>query len=505
MLTPTVIVVCGIALFLFMTLTFIFRLYIHVKPNQLGIFYGRKYKMEDKDGNRVERGFKSLKGGGKFRVPLVEKYTTFDITARQLDVKVDTVPNRDGVLINLAGVATIKPDVDEETQVDLFVERFLDMKEEEIESMLLETLKGAMRELSGTMSIEGMIKDREKLNQAVLETASDLLTKIGWKIDSFPIQDIADEGGYIEALGKKKTAEVKAEADIGSALALADARKRTTSAEREAEIVAQDNERKSAEAIKNTNVKKAEYGVETEKARAKQEIAFKIENATQEQDLVQNEQKVLEQQSKSEIDVNKQRALAAKELQNAEIVVPADAEALRKKVEAEGVKNAAVLEAEGKKEALIREGDGEAKKIEMIGKAQATAIEAKLLAEAKGIEEKSKAYEKLNEAGKLLMIVNVLSERGPDIVKSLAPVMNAVAAPLGNIEKLVVYDSPGGSGDVQSSLDRLMASVPRALFSFKQQAEAAGIDFDQLLAKLGITQEDSQKKAGSDKSDKKTK
>jgi len=482
-------VAIGIVIFIFSLFFTLKTLYIQIPPNQVGIFYGRKYKSII-DGKPVTRGFRAMKGGGKLRIPFFEKYKSIDIRERQLEVEVSEVPNVDGVLINLTGVASLKPDVDDEERVGMFIERFMDMDYDEQKSQLLETLKGAMRELAGSMTVEEMIKDREKLNQGVLNTAFDLLTKVGWKIDHFPIQEITagQNNEYIVALGQKKTAEVQRDADIARARAESHARKETTTADKEAEQVAQMNEKEKAEAIKETDVKKAHYKVETETAQAKAEIARQIETAKQSQNLTVAEQKVEEEKQKALIAVNKQMAAASKEQKEAEVVVPAKADADRQAAEADGEKRANIAKAEGVKQARELEGKGEASKIEAIGIAEAEAIKAKLLAEAEGIEKRADAYKRLTDAGQILMIVDQISERAPEIVKSFAPIFSAVAAPLSNIEKVTVYDAPGG--DNKSALTRFAEITPNIVFSMLKQASATGIDFSELFKKLGITSED---------------
>jgi flotillin len=498
MVSTSLIVASGVVVFILALAITLKSLYIQIPPNTVGIFYGRSYKVMIGD-KIITRGFRGIKGGGKLRIPFFEKFKKVDIRERQLEVEVAEVPNLDGVLINLTGVASIKPDVDDEEKIGMFVERFLEMPYEEQKTQILETLKGAMRELAGSMTVEEMIKDREKLNQGVLDTAADLLAKVGWKIDHFPIQEITagDDNQYIIALGQKKTAEVKRDADIARAKAESQAKKETTTADKEAEQVAQMNEKEKAEAIKDTEVKKATYKVETETEDAKAEIAKQIETAKQSQNLTVEEQKVEEAKQKAMILVNKQKADAERELKNAEIVVPAQAKADEQAAEADGDKRAAIARAEGVKQARELEGKGEGSKIEAIGRAEAEAIKAKLLAEAEGIEKRAEAYKKLTDAGQILMIVDQLSDRAPDIVESFAPIFSAVASPLSNIEKVTVYDAPGG--DNKSGLTRFAEITPSIVFSILQQASAAGIDFSELFKKLGITAESLGVKPGESK------
>ena len=103
------------------------------------------------------------------------------------------------------------------------------------------------------------------------------------------------------------------------------------------------------------------------------------------------------------------------------------AEAEMEKLRKEGGGRAAAVEAEGRAEAA---------KIEAIGLAQAKAIEAQGVAEATAILRKAEAWKQFNDAARLQTIL----EKLPAIIQASTGVFGAVAAPLGNIDKLVVLD-----------------------------------------------------------------
>ena len=58
------------------------------------------------------------------------------------------------------------------------------------------TLRGVV----GTLTVDELIKDRDKFRQQVLGEAGDDLTRLGMQIDVFNPQSITDEQGYINAL-----------------------------------------------------------------------------------------------------------------------------------------------------------------------------------------------------------------------------------------------------------------------------------------------------------------
>jgi hypothetical protein len=90
--------------------------------------------------------------------------------------------------------------------------------------------------------------------------------------------------------------------------------------------------------------------------------------------------------------------------------------------------------------------------------------------------------------GLLLLLVSAFGghdtlvlERLPEVIRAFAPV--AVAAPLGNIDKVVLVDT--GSAE-QPTLARYASTVPATLFQTVQAAQALGLDLSGLLGRLGV-------------------
>jgi uncharacterized membrane protein YqiK len=130
-----------------------------------------------------------------------------------------------------------------------------------------------------------------------------------------------------------------------------------------------------------------------------------------------------------------------------------------------------------------RKDGAEAAKVEAIGLAQAKAIEAQGLAEATAILRKAEAWKQFNEAAKLQKIL----EKLPAILQSSSGVFAAVAAPMGNIDKLVVIDQGAASaGGGSPSLERIAKTSPAVVFSLLQQLEALGLSLPAVLQQLGV-------------------
>jgi flotillin len=490
--------------------------YVRVPPNRAAFFYGarsgkrkiQEVKQAGAPGAPVVRvmppGTVVVTGGGRLRKPIIEAVEFLDLSIITLpQIQVKNMPNMDGVLVTVEAVANLRFKDDAESLLAAG-SRFLGMKHEDVMVTARETLEANLRGVVGTLTVDELIKDREAFRQQVLKEAGEDLSRLGMQIDVFNPQSITDEQGYIEALGKKRTAEVKRDAAIGEAEALAEAKKKSTDAERDAEIVAQANERLKAEAKKNADVAKQQYNAEVARETAVTEQAGPLSSALQRQKVIVAEVGVEEKRSQAQIAVEEQNILREQKAQEAEVVVPAKAKADSEVRMAEGYRQAEIAKADGDKYAIIAradaekhkreaEGTGEAKATEARGVAQATVIREQGLAQAKVILEQglsraealikiADAYSNFNDKALILELVKAI----PPAIESLGTVFGAIAAPLGNIDKLVVVDS-GGSGDgAQSALNRFAKTGPVILFQLLEQAKAAGIDITGLLKKTGI-------------------
>jgi flotillin len=371
--------------------------------------------------------------------------------------------------------------------------RFLGKKHEEIKKTAQETLESNLRGVIGTLTVEDLIKDRDKFRQAVLSEAGEDLARLGMQIDVFNPQSIDDEQGYIQALGRKRTAEVVRDADIGEAEAMAEARKKSTDARRQAEIVAQDNEKQEQEAVKNKNVAVQQYNAEVAKETAVADQAGPLSTASERKKVVKAETEVDEERVKAEILVEQQRILKEQKAQEAAIVVPAKAAADATIRQAEGYKQAEISKADGDKSAIMARADASSHKMKVEGQGEADAVRAKGLAEAEVIlktgvakaEALRKAAEAYREFGDAALTLEMM-KAAPPVVEAFAPVFSAITAHLGNIDHLNVYDAGGNGEGKDGALARLAGQAPNILLDLAQQLQARGIDIRTLAQSAGI-------------------
>jgi flotillin len=478
------------------------RNYIKVSPNAVAVLSGRKRKLPD--GRSV--GYRMVRGGAALRIPLLEKVEYLHLNVMTIPLEIKRAYTLKGVPVSVKAVANVKIRGDD-TSLQASAERFLGMTHDQVQRVIFQTLEGHLRSILGTLTVEEVNSDRQSFAQKLTTEAATDLEKMGIGVDVLTIQEISDEEEYLNALGKRRTAEVKRDATIGEAEAHRDAKIKSSQALQEGEKAKFQAEADIAQAQRDYAIRQAGYQaeIETQKARAAQ--AGPLSEATARQAVVAEEVKIERTRTQELISVQEQEVLRKQKELEATVIKPAEADRLAAVVRAEAAKQSAILEAEGRRSALIAlaeaeqeklrkegvgraaaveaEGRAEAAKIEAIGLAQAKAIEAQGFAEAAAILRKAEAWKEFNDAARLQTIL----EKLPAIIESSTGVFSAVASPLGNIDKLVVIDQGNGSSDGGSgSLGRIAKTSPAIVFNLLQQLEALGLNMPAVLQQLGINQ-----------------
>jgi uncharacterized membrane protein YqiK len=314
------------------------------------------------------------------------------------------------ISVSVRGVILYKVG-DAKVAIKAAARRFLTMSEDDLNERIKDLVTGQVRALVGGTSIPELINNRQVLMEKVRESTYEDMAKLGLQIDSLTIQDISDSNGYIDDLGKPQAEEVRKQA----AIAEADARQESERASQEAQL-------KIAEAQRDTEVKRAEYKAEEDKALEISKQAGPLAKAEAQKDVVAKETEVAELQA----------SMREKQL-NAEVRKTADAEAYRINTLAEASKAQQVLAAEAEAEATKLRGQADAEATKLRGKAQAEAEQALQEAQAAGIKAKGEALEKNGDA----FNQQLMTEQMPAIA-------SAVSEPFGKINDLTIFDGPEG-------------------------------------------------------------
>ena len=191
-----------------------------VAPDKVAIITGRKKRVVQ---GEKTTNYRIVRGGTVFVNPVTEVVQYLPLNLVTLPIEVKEAYNKDGVPVDVECVANIKIK-GEDKAIQNAVERFLDSPKN-IHDTVKQTLEGHLRSIVGTMTIEDLNSNRKAFASAVTVDAVAELEQMGIGVDSIVIKKISDGSGYLAALGRKRTAEVKRDADIGEAEAKAEAKK----------------------------------------------------------------------------------------------------------------------------------------------------------------------------------------------------------------------------------------------------------------------------------------
>lgn len=465
---------------LFAAMALFARNYIKVPPSTVAIFYGRKHSLVDERGAKSTVGFRIVKGGAALRVPVLEQVAYLSLNIISIPLRIQRAYTKEGVAVTVEAVANVKIASDD-VSLRGASERFLGMTSEQVKSVIFQTLEGHLRAILGTLTVEEINADRQAFAQKMTDEAAVDLKKMGVNIDILTIQQISDEQGYLDALGKRRTAEVKRDAIIGEALAQRDAMIRSAEADQEGKTKRYEADVTIAASLRDKESKQAEFDAAVQAKQAEAEQAGPLATAIARQRVTEQETKIDQVRKAQEVLVQEQEAARREQELQGTVVKPAEAERQAAILRAEGEKQSTVIKAEATQKELEYEGAGEAAKIERIGRAEAAKILAigeaeaevikkKLLAEAEGMVRKAEAYKQYNDAAVLNMIV----EKMPELAQ-------AFATQLAGIDKINIIEmgnGAGGSGGVGKMMSTVGGGMTAMLAMLKDQF---GVDLARLM------------------------
>ena len=442
---------------------------------------------------------KVVTGGGVFLIPLLQRMDVITLETLSLDVNIQNVKTSLGVPINADGYVILKVKADE-TNILTAMQMFYCNDENRTKNKIVEQVQslceGKLREIVSTMTVEEIYDDREKFSASVTEIASKALSEIGLELKSFTINDITDNDDYIVSLGRAQIAKVKAEASIAEAEANKTQQIQTAEARKLGEQARLAAETAIAESEKDKELKLQAFRKEQETKRAESDAAYQIQENITSKDVTSTEMdaSVLREQRAKEVTEAQIQVQIAAEQKNIElaqkraerkaaelqetVVKPAEAAQRETELRAEAAKIQAIKEAQAEAEAkkldaeaeaamISQRGQAEAEAIAARGQAEAEAIRAKGLAEAEALEKKAEALAKMNEAGKLQMVM--------DILPAFA---QAIAEPMSKIGNVTVI----GGGESGSGVDAMTRSAVSSLKAVTEAVkDTVGFDLTKVM------------------------
>jgi flotillin len=276
-------------------------------------------------GGRIGLGgapFRVITGHGAFVAPMFRKVRYLSLAMCESEVAEQCV-TKQGITLNVRAVIAFKVGNDMESIVNAG-QRFLS-DQDQMATLTGRIFAGHLRSIIGSMTVEEIVTERQKLATEVLDGSKVEMARIGLSVDSLQIQSIDDmNSGYIDAMAAPHTAAIQRAAQVAQAQA--------NQAAAEAQ---QESQRKQAEYQRQTMVVQAQYKAEVDKAQAEAAQAGPLAQA-------QAQLNVLEAQTDL---ANKQSELRQRQLVS-EVIKPAEAEAEKVRVLAQADAARTKLQAE---------------------------------------------------------------------------------------------------------------------------------------------------------------
>jgi flotillin len=256
-------------------------------------------------GRRSRSGapFRVLIGHGAFVNPFLRRVGILTLAMCEAEVQ-ETCVTGQGISVNVRAVIAFKVGNDDESIVNAG-QRFLS-DQNQMSVLTGRIFAGHLRSIVGSMTVEEIVTERQKLATEVLDGSKAEMAKIGLIVDSLQIQSIDDMGtGYIDAMAAPHVSAIQRQAKIAQAEA--------DQASAEAQ---QASQRKQAEYGRQTAVVQAEYKAQVDKAQAEASQAGPLAQAQAQQEVLAMQTTLATRNA----ELRKQQLVA-------EVVRPAEAEA----------------------------------------------------------------------------------------------------------------------------------------------------------------------------------
>ena len=270
-------------------------------PDEAMLISGGKFGMKGAP-------FRVVIGHGAFATPIFRKVRYLTLSMQEAEVAEQCV-TKQGIALNVRSVIAFKVGNDEESIVNAG-QRFLS-DQDQMSILTGRIFAGHLRSIIGSMTVEELVTERQKLATEVLDGSKGEMARIGLIVDSLQIQSIDDMGaGYIAAMAAPNNAAIQRQAKIAQA-----------QADQAAAMAQQDSARQQAAYTRQTSVVQAQYKAEVDKAQAEAAQAGPLAAA-------QAQRAVMEAQA----ELAKRNAELREQQLVAEVVRPAEAEAERVRI-----------------------------------------------------------------------------------------------------------------------------------------------------------------------------
>jgi flotillin len=394
-------------------------LFWHVPaPNEALLISGSRRKAEDTQ-------FRIVTGHGCFVMPIKQKARFLSLSLQEAEIAEDCITTQ-GIRLHIRAIAAFKIG-DDSVSIANAARRFLS-EQNNMEELVGRIFAGHLRSIIGSLTVEEIIRERDRLSQEVKEGSHGEMEKLGIVVDSLQIQEIEDASGYINNIAAPFAAAVASQARIASA----HADQAATQQEQSAAAL-------KAEYQRNTEIKMAGFSAEVEQAKAAAAQSGPLAQAKATQDVIaqqttlaEREAELTDKRLESEVrrpadaeayktrtlaDANRDKVKAETEAEafKQRTIAEANRDTVNFQTEAEANRQRRIAEAGADAEKIRAEADAQAKKHEADGDAYAERTVAE--AQAKAINMRADA---LSEGNQALIAANKLIEILPSLVQAAA-------------------------------------------------------------------------------------
>ncbi|MCL2664978.1 MAG: SPFH domain-containing protein [Defluviitaleaceae bacterium] len=393
-----------------------------------------------------------IHGGAAFVWPVIQAYQYLDLTPMSISVDLKSALSKQNIRIDVPSRFTVGISTDQSVMQNA-AERLLGLRLSEIQELAKDIIFGQLRLIIATMDIEEINTDRDKFLEAVSYNVETELKKIGLRLINVNVTDIADESGYIIALGreaaakaindaKKSVAEKDRDGSIGEANARRDQRVEVASAESRAI----EGENTAQVQIANSNALRREKEAEALKIAISAE---KIQSA-----------KALEASYLAEQLAEQARAERERATLEADIIIKTEID--KRQIE---------IQAEAEAEQTRRRARGEADAIFLLKEAEARGLQEILTKQATGLAQVVNAAG--GDAGNALRLM--LADKMEDLLRIQVDAISGI-----KIDKITVWDGANGE---KTSTANFISGLMKAIPPINDLFEMTGMKLPEFLAK----------------------
>src|SRR6476660_7807 len=271
--------------------------------------------------------FRVVTGHGAYIMPFFRKVRFLTLAMCEAEVAEKCVTQQ-GITLNVRAVIAFKVGNDNDSIVSA-AQRFLS-DQNQMAVLTGRIFAGHLRSIIGSMTVEQIIKERQKLATEVLDGSKQEMIKIGLTVDALQIQSIDDGSlGYILAMSAPHNAAIQQKAQIAQAKA--------NQASAEAE---QESQRNQAEFARQTAVVQAQYKAEVDRAQAQAAQAGPLAQAQAQREVLQMRTELAERAA----ELRQQELVAEAEAERVRILAVAEAEKMKIQAEAAASHNRVALD-----------------------------------------------------------------------------------------------------------------------------------------------------------------